>query len=312
MTLTEFRYIVAVARERHFGRAAAACNVSQPTLSVAVRKLEHELGVTLFERGSSQVTVTGAGDRIVRQARRVLGEADELHRLAEGARDPLAAPLRIGAIHTIGPYLFPGLVPALRNTAPDMPLVIQEDFTQQLVARMQARELDAVIAAPPFDTTGLETLPVHDEPFRVILPVGHPWEALERIDPVRLGEELVLMVGARHCFHDQVISACPECRTSGLAEHLPADVLEASSLETIRHMVASGMGVSVVPCSAVGDGSGDGSAVSVRRFTEPEPRRRVVLVWRRSFPRPRAIEALWDALRSCRFAGVEPAEPVDA
>lgn len=312
MTLTELRYIVAVARERHFGRAAASCHVAQPTLSVAIRKLEEELGVALFERGPSRVAVTATGARIVQQARRVLAEADLLCRLAEGSRDPLAAPLRIGAIHTIGPYLFPSLVARLRDTAPAMPLVIQEDFTQRLVARLQDCALDAVVAAPPFDTTGLDTAPIHEEPFRLILPVGHAWESHERIDPARLGEQPVLMVGARHCFRDQVISACPECRNIEVDEHLPADVLEGSSLETIRNMVASGMGVSVVPCTAVADDHPGRSPVAVRRFTDPEPRRRVVLAWRRSFPRPQAIEVLLQALRSCQFAGVERVERLEA
>lgn len=312
MTLTEFRYIVAVERERHFGRAAADCNVSQPTLSVAIRKLEDELGVTLFERRPAQVTVTPIGERIVQQARRVLDETDMLFRLAEGARDPLTSPLRVGAIHTIGPYLFPALVSGLRATAPEMPLFIQEDFTQPLVQRLQESGLDAVIAAHPFDTTGLETIPIHDEPFRLILPSGHAWEAQERIDPARLGEVPVLMVGPRHCFRDQVLSACPECLATAIDQHMPRDILEGSSLETIRHMVASGMGVSVVPCTAVADHHEGHSPVIVRRFTDPEPKRRVVLAWRRGFPRPSAIEALRQALLSCRFEDVEPIETTEA
>lgn len=312
MTLTEFRYIVAVARERHFGRAASACNVSQPTLSVGIRKLEDELGVTLFERGPTQVAVTPVGERIVQQARRVLSESDTLYRLAEGARDPLASPLRVGAIHTIGPYLFPALVNGLRAMSPDMPLVIQEDYTHALVTRLQDAELDAVIAAHPFDTAGLETTPIHDEPFRLIVPSGHVLEAQERIDPARLAEFPVLMVGPRHCFRDQVLSACPECRTTAIGKHMPHDVLEGSSLETIRHMVASGMGVSVVPCTAVADHDDGHSHVSVLRFTDPEPKRRVVLAWRRGFPRPSAIDALQHALRSCRFEAVEPVEPAEA
>ncbi|MDX1608488.1 MAG: LysR substrate-binding domain-containing protein [Halofilum sp. (in: g-proteobacteria)] len=304
MTLTEFRYVVAVAREQHFGRAAAACNVSQPTLSVAVRKLEDELGVRLFERGTNRVAITPVGRQLVQQARRVLGEVDALRALAEQARDPLASPLRVGAIHTIAPYLFPELIPALRDAAPGMPLLIQEDYTEQLVARLNNLELDAIIAALPLDQSGLEIRPVYDEPFRVILPAAHPWAALERIDPARLGEELVLLVGARHCFRDQVISACPEFREPGIHDQVPAEALEGSSLETIRHMVASGMGISVVPCTATQDEQRARSPVLVRRFTEPEPRRRVVLAWRKGFPRLQAVQALRAALRACRFAEV--------
>lgn len=309
MTLTELRYIVAVARERHFGHAAGACHVSQPTLSVAIRKLEDELGVVLFERGASRVSVTTAGGRIVQQARRVLAETETLEQLAHKARDPLAEPLRVGAIHTIGPYLFPELIPRLRETAPDMSLFIQEDFTQRLVGALRERELDAAIVAMPIESAGLELWPIHDEPFRVILPADHPWRELERIDPARLSEEVTLLVGARHCFRDQVIDACPGVRERAIPDYISSDALEGSSLETIRHMVATGMGISVLPCTATAEQSLTRSPVIVRRFSEPEPRRRVVLAWRRSFPRPAAVEALREALRACRLAGVGPAAP---
>ncbi len=304
MTLTEFRYIVAVARERHFGRAAAACNVSQPTLSVAVRKLEEELGVTLFERGRSEIGVTPVGRQIVEQARRVLAETASLRQIAEQSQDPLSGPLRVGAIHTIGPYLFPHLIPLLRDSAPRMPLVVEENFTAALAERLRQGELDAIIVALPFDQPSIETRPLYDEPFRVVLPANHPWTESDRIPAADLSQEQVLLLGAGHCFRDQVLTACPDC--GGHVDSPGGDrQLEGSSLETIRHMVASGMGVTVLPCTAAREDYERG-LLAVRPFDDPVPRRRVALAWRRSFPRPDALAALEAAIRACELGCVEP------
>ncbi len=304
MTLTEFRYIVAVARERHFGRAAHACHVSQPTLSVAVRKLEDELGVTLFERGRSEIGITPIGRRIVDQARRVLAETGTLERLAEQAQDPLAGPLRLGAIHTIGPYLFPYLIPLLAERAPSMPLVVEENFTATLADRLHQGELDAIIVALPLERASIETRALYDEPFRVVLPAHHPWTEREAIDAGELAREQVLLLGAGHCFRDQVLTACPDCGTS-LDTPAGGGQLEGSSLETIRHMVASGVGITVLPCTATESAYG-GSMLAVRPFREPVPRRRVALAWRRSFPRPEALRALEAAIRACDLGCVAP------
>ena len=178
MTLTELRYIVAVARERHFGRAAEACFVSQPTLSVAVKKLEEELGVPLFERGAGEVTVTPAGQGIVEQAQRVLEEAARIKEIAAAGRDPLAGPLRLGAIYTIGPYLLPKLIPVLRKSAPAMQLLIQENFTHRLAEELKNGQVDAILIALPFEEPGIATRALYDEPFFVAVPKGHPWELI--------------------------------------------------------------------------------------------------------------------------------------
>ena len=304
MTLTEFRYIVAVARERHFGRAAAACHVSQPTLSVAVRKLEGELGIALFERGRNEIGITPAGLRVVEQARRVLAETDALRRLAEQSQDPLTGPLRVGAIHTIGPYLFPHLIPLLRERAPRMPLIVEENFTRSLAERLRQGELDAIIVALPFEQAAIETRALYDEPFRVALPADHRWSERARIPAAELGAEQVLLLGAGHCFRDQVLTACPDC-----GSHLAAPggdrQLEGSSLETIRHMVASGMGITVLPCTAAREDYERG-LLKVRPFADPAPRRRVALAWRQSFPRPDALAALEGAIRACELGCVEP------
>ncbi len=299
MTLTELRYIVALARERHFGRAAEVCPVSQPTLSVAVKKLEEELGVALFERGKTEVAVTPVGERIVEQARRVLEEMEGVRRIARQAHDPLAGPLRIGAIYTVGPYLFPRLVPVLHASAPLMPLVIEENYTARLGERLLQGELDVVLACLPFEEPGVVTLPLYDEPFVAMAPAAHPWRRRAAITTDDLGSETVLLLGAGHCFRDQVVAACPSCVSPPSVEGGLQKTFEGSSLETIRHMVASGMGITVLPCTAAeGPGHYRSELTLVRPFADP-PRRRVALAWRVSFPRPKAIEALRQAIRAC-------------
>jgi len=305
MTLTELRYIVALARTRHFGRAAEACFVSQPTLSVAVRKLESELGVELFERRRQEAVPTPAGVRIVEQAQRVLEEAERIRLLADESRDPLQGPLRLGAIYTIGPYVLPQLIPALHERAPQMPLVIEEGYTAQLSERLRLGELDAILIALPFQAPGLVTLPLYDEPFVVVLPADHPWREREAIDPAELASEPLLMLGQGHCFRDQVLDACPAC-AARLEQGPLAQTVAGTSLETLRHMVASGLGITVLPCSAVGAERYAQRLLVTRRFREPAPGRRVALAWRKSFPRPGAIDALREALMSGLSSCLKP------
>jgi LysR family hydrogen peroxide-inducible transcriptional activator len=297
MTLTELRYIVALARERHFGRAAEKCFVAQPTLSVAVKKLEEELGVILFERGQSEVTVTPAGAPVVAQAARVLAEAARVRELADTAGDPLAGPLRLGAIHTIGPYLLPCLVPLIRERAPKMPLMIQEGLTAQLVEALKSGELDVAVLALPLQEPGLVVQPVYDEAFRVLLPASHVWGKQKQVDAARLLDEPLLMLGRGNCFRDQVLDLCTRAGDGG------PQVLEGSSLETIRLMVASGVGITVMPATAVDTLPADDPLLCVRPFTKPTPTRRVGLVWRVSFPRHQAIDLVRQALCDCKLPG---------
>jgi len=303
MTLTELRYIVAVARERHFGHAAQACFVSQPTLSVAVKKLEEELGVTLFERGPGEVTVTPAGQRIVEQAQRVLEEASRIKDLAAAGRDPLAGPLGLGAIYTIGPYLLPKLIPILRRSAPAMQLHIQENFTHRLADSLKSGEVDVIVIALPFDEPGVETRAVYDEPFMVAIPKGHAWEGRKRITSEELTKESLLLLGEGHCFRDQVLEFCHTMRAR---ERSPiARTVEGGSLETIRQMVAGGVGVTVLPSTSVNANSGANDLIRILPFARPVPSRRVGLAWRRSFPRPEAIEALRKAILTTNLPQVE-------
>jgi len=304
MTLSELRYIVALARERHFGRAAEACFVSQPTLSVAVKKLEDELGVALFERAKSDVGVTPVGARIVEQARRALEELGAIKEIARQAQDPLAGPLRLGTIYTVGPYLLPHLVPLLRAAAPHMPLIIEENYTAQLRERLQRGELDAIVVCLPLEEPGLVSLPLYDEPFVVLIPAAHPWSAREVISTDELASQTVLLLGAGHCFRDQVVAACPSCVSPGPTQDGLQRCMEGSSLETIRAMVASGMGITVLPCTAAsGPGRYASELTAIRPFADP-PRRHVALAWRVSFPRPQAIEALRRAVRACALGCV--------
>lgn len=298
MTLTELRYIVTLAQEQHFGRAAGKCFVSQPTLSVGVRKLEDELGIALFERTRNAVRVTPMGEMIVNQAQKVLEEAASVKQLAKSGQNQLSTPLRVGAIYTVGPYLFPHLVPQLSSLAPQMPLYIEENFTAVLRRKLRMGELDAIIIALPFNEPDVLTRALYDEPFKVLLPGGHPWEQQNEIDPADLTKEELLLLGEGHCFRDQVLEACP---TLAAKKEAGADGsgIEATSLETIRHMVASGMGISVLPESALVHNHYAPDILSTRPFRSPAPSRTVALAWRASFPRPKAVDVLSDALRLC-------------
>lgn len=313
MTLTELKYIVAVARERHFGRAAEACFVSQPTLSVAIRKLEDELGVVLFERGGGEVGVTDVGLRIVTQAQKVLEEAAMLKEIARQGEDPLAGPLRVGIIYTIAPYLLPRLVPTQVAQTPQMPLVLQENYTTRLLELLRQGELDCAIVALPVPDTGLTIEPLYDEPFVVAVPAQHPWATRERINPDELKEETMLLLGSGHCFRDQVLEVCPEfARYSASSEGIQRS-FEGSSLETIRHMVAAGLGVTVMPASSLDLAEPaehrHRSLLRYVPFNDPVPDRRVVLIWRKSFPRPTAMRALATSIRDCALPGVRYLEP---
>ncbi len=302
MTLTELRYIVAVARERHFGRAAEACFVSQPTLSVAIKKLEEELDVKLFERGANEVSVTPLGEEIVRQAQSVIEQAAGIKEIAKRGKDPVSGPLRLGVIYTIGPYLLPDLVRQAIDKVPQMPLMLQENFTVKLLDMLRTGELDCAIIAEPFPDTGLAVAPLYDEPFMVAVPKGHALAKRESISAEELKQETMLLLGTGHCFRDHVLEVCPEyARFSSDAEGIRKS-FEGSSLETIKYMVASGMGVTVVPQLSVPKDTQ--RQVHYVPFTDPAPTRRVVLAWRRTFTRYEAIAALRNAIYACPLEGV--------
>ena len=304
MTLTELRYVVAVAREKHFGRAAETCSVSQPTLSVSIKKLEEELDVRIFERGTAEVSVTPIGEEIVRQAQAVLEQAAQIRETARRKKDPLSGPLALGVIYTIGPYLLPELVRQAIERVPEMPLLLHENFTARLLELLRSGELDCAIMAEPFPDAGLAIAPLYDEPFVVAVPKLHALAKRKSISSEELKQERMLLLGTGHCFRDHVLEVCPE-----YAQFSPKDAegirktFEGSSLETIKHMVASGMGVTVVPQLAV-PAERQAHIVYVP-FTKPAPTRRVVLAWRRSFTRYEAIAALRNVIYACELKGVK-------
>lgn len=316
MTLTELRYVVTLAREKHFGRAAERCHVSQPTLSVAVKKLEDELGIPLFERSKSSIRVTETGERIIEQAQRVLDQVGVIRDMAQDGKNQLNSPLKVGAIYTIGPYLFPHLLPELRRAAPDMPLYIEENYTANLRQKLRHSDLDAIIVALPFDEPEVVTLPLYDEPFVVLLPAGHHLAEKAALSAEELAREQLLLLGPGHCFRDQVLESCPplvETVTNGGAQtDGPALVTEGSSLETIRHMVASGLGITILPLSAATAMQYRADILTVRPFVAPVPFRTVALAWRVTFPRPKAIDMLRLAASQCRVVEKAQEEAADA
>ena len=261
---------------------------------MAVKKLEEELGVQLFERGPGEVTITPAGLKIVEQAQRVLEEASRIKDLAAAGRDPLAGPLRLGAIYTIGPYLLPKLIPILRRSAPAMQLHIQENFTHRLSDALKGGEVDVILIALPFNEPGIETRALYNEPFFVAVPKGHAWEERKRVTSEELSKESLLLLGEGHCFRDQVLEFCHTTRTRAI---------EGGSLETIRQMVASGVGITVLPSTSINPDARD-PLIRILPL-RPEPSRRVGLAWRKSFPRPEAIEALRKAILAANLPQVE-------
>ena len=306
MTLTELRYIVAVARERHFGRAAETCFVSQPTLSVAVKKLEEELGVQLFERGPGELTITPAGNRVIEQAQRTLEEADKVKSIAKSTADPLDGPLKLGVIFTIGPYLLPQLIPILRRRAPKMPLILEENYTAVLSERLKRGDIDAAVVALPFNEPGITVTPLYDEDFVVALAKTHPWAKRKAISSNELARESLLLLGTGHCFRDQVLNACPALNHSSATPGSLQKTVEGSSLETIRLMVASGLGLTVLPASAIPVKRAGNDLLTYIPFTRPVPDRRVVLASRSSFPRIPALDVISDAIAACALNGTAP------
>lgn len=301
MTLTELRYIVALAQTQHFGKAAKLCHVSQPTLSVAISKLEKSLKITLFERQSSGIRITELGQTIVQQAQRVLEEAEKIKALSSQSDNQLTQPLRIGAIYTIGPYLLPPLIPKLKKIAPQMPLIIQESYTHVLREKLKQGDLDAIFVALPFTEPGVVTKKLYEENFVTLLPKQHPLSQSERITPKQLSEHTVLLLGQGHCFRDQILDYCPQIANNKAIQQ----TIEDSSLETLRAMVASGYGLTILPATAA-QHKAYPNQLQTKAFKGTPPKRQVALAWRSSFPRTQAIDALIKALSLSKIADICP------
>lgn len=298
MTLTELRFIVSLARERNFRRAAEKCFVTQPALSLAIKKLEDELGLMIFERGRNEVAVTEIGGRIVEQANRVLEEAERVKQIAAQGNNPLSGSLKLGVIYSTGPYLLPEIIPILRETAPDMPLEVEENLTANLEVQLKSGMIDAAIIALPFDVPGIQVQPLYDEFFVIAVPVSHPWASKIEIDAEELSNERVLLLNSGHCFSNQVVQACPQLSRKG-------EVMQGNSLETVRNMVASNLGVTVLPCSAVVERYSN-PLVKVVPFKPPAPIRRIAVAWRKSYGRQQAIDKIIEAIRTVNSDCMRP------
>lgn len=298
MTLNELRYIVAVAQERNFRRAAEKAFISQPALSLAIQKLEIDLGVQIFERGKNEVTVTPVGLSIVEQAQRALEQVEAIREIANQGKDQLVGSLRLGIIYSVGPYLLPELVPALKQVAPGMTLEIEENITANLDTLLRNGRLDVIIIALPFGDASIATRALYDESFEVVVNSEHRWAKRRSIKPAELAEEKVLLLDSGHCYSNQVTEACAELAGKG------ADIQQGTSLETIRNMVASGLGITVLPASA-NSARYRSKLLSVIPFTRPVPSRRIALAWRKSFVRPQAVEALAAAVSRLSLNGIQ-------
>src|SRR5579862_7985214 len=286
LKLKDLRYLVAVADERHFGRAAAQCFVSQPTLSAQLKKLEQSLGVQLIERAPNKVALTPVGEEVVTRARRILEATQEVIALAAGQRDPLAGKLRVALLPTIGPYLLPRVTPLVRKALPRLELRLYEYQTAPMLAKLHEGELDVGILALPVDLAGLESRELYREAFTVALPERHPLTERDSVRVADLKGEKLLLLEDGHCLRDQALEVCARV---GVRE--PAD-FRATSLETLRQMVAAGAGVTLLPELAGRGAYRNARGVVLRPFARPAPVRHIGAVWRKSSARGPAIDAL--------------------
>lgn len=306
MTLQELRFIVALAREKHFHKASKSCFVSQPTLSIGVQKLEKELNLTIFERHKNEVRITALGQEIVERAKRVLTEVDEIKQIAEQDKNPLQSTFKLGAIYTVGSYLLPQLITTLNKLAPKLPIEITEDFTVNLRNKLNAGELDAILISLPFSAAGIVTHELYKEPFVVLMPGDHPLTTLKTISEKALGEYTVLMLGEGHCFREQVIASCPDCfAMRGSETGFNWRTIEGGSLETIRHMVAAKMGLTILPATAANIGPYNQNILTTRPLKSVSPNRVVALAWRKSFPRFKVIDVVLKAISRCELPGAK-------
>ena len=292
MTLNELRFVLALAKERNFRKASEKCFVSQPALSLAVKKLEDDLGVLIFERSHTDISPTVVGLKIIEQATRALEEVAHIREIAKQGNNQLAGPFRLGLIYSVGPYLLPEIIPILRRMCADMPLDIEENLTVQLEAQLKSGAIDAAIVALPFDVPGIKTQALYDEEYVVMVPISHAWANKVSIVADDLVDENVLLLNSGHCYSHQVLAACPDLSKKG-------QVLQGNSLETIRNMVASNLGITVLPCSAATERYVN-PLVKVIPFSAPVPVRRIALAWRKSYAREMAVNAICNAIKEIK------------
>lgn len=291
MNLQDLRYIVTLVKTRHFGRAAEACSVSQPTLSTQIKNLEDELGVALFERTNKRVMPTPVGLTLIAQAQVILEEAEKLRYMAQQVHDPMSGPLRLGVIPTLGPYLLPHLVPHLRAKYPLLRLYLREEITARLLDHLHTGELDALLLSLPVPHGGLEVEALFCEPFVLACPVGDPLAGKRRIREADLLDAPLLLLEDGHCLRDQALAVC------GFPPSPGTETFRASSLETLRQMVAAGVGCTLLPKLAAAVPSPSDTLLVLRPFADPAPSRTIGLVYRRGFPRAQTVQTLAELMR---------------
>jgi LysR family transcriptional regulator, hydrogen peroxide-inducible genes activator len=299
MTLNELRYVVAVAEHRHFGKAARACCISQPTLSTQIKKLETQLGVVLFERTNKSVRPTPVGDQVVGKARKVLDEIEDIRTLCRSDVQPLCGPRTLGVIPTLAPYLLPWLLPPLRHAYPTLELVVVEDITGRLIARLKEHSLDVAMVALPVAEAELIERPLFEEPFYVACPAGHPLARARAIALAELQREQVLYLADGHCLRDQALAIC-----GGGANGQGGD-FRAASLETLRQLVAAGLGFTLLPALAIPDQGQELPGVAVRPFAGTASRR-IGLICRTTYSHLDELELLAEVVVRHLPAAVRP------
>lgn len=295
MTLNELKYLIALAQTKHFGHAAKLVHISQPSLSIAIKKLEADLGIQLFERYLNEVRITRIGEQIIAQAQHILHEVERLKVIASGDQKQLKVPLRIGAIYTVGSYLFPLLIPILKNLAPEMSLLIQEDYTGILAEKLISGELDAILVSTPFQEPQIVTQVLYDESLVALMRTDHPLANQSELTPDQLKNEEILLLGPGHCFREKVLELCPFLQNqTGLY-----GVIEGTSFSTIIHMVASGLGITILPAYSI-QKHPYSNLLTTRPFKNCDVKRQVALAWRMSFTRGHAINALQNAILTAK------------
>ena len=292
MTLSELRFVVSVAQEKNFRRAAAKSFVSQPALSLAIKKIENELGVLIFERNRMGISLTTVGEKIVNQAQIVLEEVDKIKVISVAERNTQQVEVKIGLIYSIAPYLLPSIIPLVKNSSPEIILEAEEDITTNLIKKLEEGSIDAAIIALPFVVPGIETQPLYDEPFKVLIPTKHPWNNKQKINVKELKNEKILLLDNTHCFSMQVREACP-----GISDK--AEVQAGTSLETIRNMVASNLGISILPQSATANNYSN-DLINILPFESPIPFRRVAMAFRRGSSKQSSLGKIVKSITSVK------------
>ena len=292
MTLSELRFVVSVAQEKNFRRAAAKSFVSQPALSLAIKKIENELGVLIFERNRMGISLTTVGEKIVNQAQIVLEEVDKIKAISKVEKNTQQVEVKIGLIYSIAPYLLPSIIPLVKNSSPEIILEAEEDITTNLIKKLEEGSIDAAIIALPFVVPGIETQPLYDEPFKVLIPTKHPWNNKQKINAKELKNEKILLLDNTHCFSMQVREACP-----GISDK--AEVQAGTSLETIRNMVASNLGISILPQSATANNYSN-DLINILPFESPIPFRRVAMAFRQGSSKQSSLVKIVKSITSVK------------